>query len=258
MTAECEILVDHLKDVLTIPVAAVVEQRGAYFAWVKTPDRNERRPLVLGATNDQFVEVKDGLVDGELVVLNPRAVVPEARAIKEAEESEREQEVRRGTKAPADAKKMPGGRRDRRDGLARVARCRRTRWAGLVARWADLVGPEAAVVDHVSMSQLDKDGDGKLSKEELPRAGSSLLRRDGHEQRRVRRRVRKWPPCGAAWAAAADRVARWWRTGGGGPGGGWRAGWWRRLRRRRRCTAWWQPTLDKQICCPSVWHSPTC
>ena len=36
MTAECEILVDHLKDVLTVPVASVVEQRGANYAWVKT------------------------------------------------------------------------------------------------------------------------------------------------------------------------------------------------------------------------------
>ena len=79
MTAECEILVDHLKDILTIPVAAVVEQRGGYFAWTKTPTGPERRPLVVGATNDQFVEVKDGLVEGEEVILNPRAVVVEAR-----------------------------------------------------------------------------------------------------------------------------------------------------------------------------------
>ncbi len=38
MTAECEILVEHLEDVLTIPVAAVVEQRGGYFAWIKTAE----------------------------------------------------------------------------------------------------------------------------------------------------------------------------------------------------------------------------
>ncbi len=88
MTAECEILVEHLEDVLTIPVAAVVEQRGGYFAWIKTSEGHERRPLVLGATNDQFVEVKDGLVEGMEVVLNPRAIIPEARGIKDAVEEE--------------------------------------------------------------------------------------------------------------------------------------------------------------------------
>ncbi len=84
MTAECEILVAHLQDVLTIPVAAVVEQRGEYLAWIRTAEGFERRPLVLGATNDQFVEVQDGLLEGMDVVLNPRAVIPEARGVKDS------------------------------------------------------------------------------------------------------------------------------------------------------------------------------
>ncbi len=110
MTAECEILVDHLKDILTIPVAAVVEQRGGYFAWTKTPTGPERRPLVVGATNDQFVEVKDGLVEGEEVILNPRAVVVEARAVKEAtEEVDVSKQFGKERQQPADTKKRPPG-----------------------------------------------------------------------------------------------------------------------------------------------------
>lgn len=80
MTAEVEILIAHLEDVLTVPVAAVVEQRAGFFCWVKKGEVVERRPLVLGYSNDQFVEVKDGLTDGDEVLLNPRAVVEEARA----------------------------------------------------------------------------------------------------------------------------------------------------------------------------------
>ncbi len=79
MTAEAEILVAHLKDVLTLPVAAIVEQRGKFLCWVKAGDKVERRPLVLGMSNDKYVEVKDGVAEGEEVILNPRAVVPEAR-----------------------------------------------------------------------------------------------------------------------------------------------------------------------------------
>jgi hypothetical protein len=162
MTAECEILIEHLKDVLTIPVAAVVEQRGSYFAWIKTPTGTERRPLVLGATNDQFVEVKDGLVENDLVVLNPRAVVAEARAVKEAEEDVKVDEKFGGErKAPANAKKMPGG-----PGAG-----------GPAAGGPGAGGPGAGGPGgpgggggrpSFSMSQLDKDGDGKIAKEELP------------------------------------------------------------------------------------------
>ena len=91
-------------------MAAVVEQRGGYYAWTKTPTGHERRPLVLGATNDQFVEVKDGLVENDEVILNPRAVVAEARAVKEAtEEVDVDGEVRQGAAAPPDTKKRPNG-----------------------------------------------------------------------------------------------------------------------------------------------------
>ena len=80
MTAEVEILIAHLKDALTLPVAAIVEQRGEYNCWVKEGDKIERRPLVLGLSNDQFVEIKDGVSEGDEVLLNPRAVVREARS----------------------------------------------------------------------------------------------------------------------------------------------------------------------------------
>jgi HlyD family secretion protein len=79
MTAEVEILIAYLKDVISLPVAAIVEQRGNYFCWVRQGERNEKRPLVLGLSNDQFVEIKDGVRDGERVLLNPRAVEEEAR-----------------------------------------------------------------------------------------------------------------------------------------------------------------------------------
>lgn len=87
MTAEVEILVADLKDVLTLPVAAVVEQRGKYFCWVAAADKIERRALVLGLNNDRFVEVKDGVSENDKVLLNPRAVVAEARVTEEEVES---------------------------------------------------------------------------------------------------------------------------------------------------------------------------
>lgn len=81
MTAECEILVEKLQDVLLIPMSAVIEWQGEYLCWVATPSGTERRPLLLGTSNDRMVEVKDGVKEGERVVLNPRATIPDARAI---------------------------------------------------------------------------------------------------------------------------------------------------------------------------------
>lgn len=79
MTAEVEILVAHRKNVLTLPVAALVEQRGTFYCWVIADGKIERRPLKLGSTNNKAVEIEDGVALGETVVLNPRAVVEEAR-----------------------------------------------------------------------------------------------------------------------------------------------------------------------------------
>jgi multidrug resistance efflux pump len=79
MTAEVEILVANLPDVLSVPVAAVFEHAGQTWCCVRKGKTIERQPVVLGMTNETFVEVKEGLQEGDLVVLNPRSFVPELR-----------------------------------------------------------------------------------------------------------------------------------------------------------------------------------
>jgi HlyD family secretion protein len=77
MTAEVEILVAHLKDVISLPVAAVAEKAGQAFCCVRRGDELDRRNVVLGQGNDKFVEIKQGVEVGEVVVLNPRAALGE-------------------------------------------------------------------------------------------------------------------------------------------------------------------------------------
>ena len=80
MTAEVEVLIADLSDVLTVPVSCIVEQGGKFNAWVVTgPNKFERRVLVVGVTNDKVFEIKDGLKEGDVVLLNPKAMVEEAR-----------------------------------------------------------------------------------------------------------------------------------------------------------------------------------
>jgi multidrug efflux pump subunit AcrA (membrane-fusion protein) len=88
MTAEVEILAAHLKDVISLPVAAVAEKGGQTFCCVKNGSTLERRDVVLGMSNDKFVEIKEGVEVGEVVVLNPRAALGE-----KDEESQKQPEV---------------------------------------------------------------------------------------------------------------------------------------------------------------------
>jgi multidrug efflux pump subunit AcrA (membrane-fusion protein) len=75
MSAEVEVVLDRHADVLTVPVAAVVETEAGAFCWVKTPDGNRRRALQLGDSNDSFIVVKAGLKEGDEVMLNAQALV---------------------------------------------------------------------------------------------------------------------------------------------------------------------------------------
>jgi multidrug efflux pump subunit AcrA (membrane-fusion protein) len=72
-TAELRILADERKNVLMVPVQCVVQHGTCNYAWVKTPVAIQRRELLLGAKNDTSVEILDGLREGELVLLTPRA-----------------------------------------------------------------------------------------------------------------------------------------------------------------------------------------
>ena len=79
MSAEVEVILDRHHDVLTVPVAAVLETELGAFCWVRTANGPKRRVLQLGASNDSFIVVEAGLKQGEAVVLNVLAFMDEAQ-----------------------------------------------------------------------------------------------------------------------------------------------------------------------------------
>lgn len=91
MSADVEVILDRHEDVLTIPVAAVVETAEGDFCWVRTTRGAKRRSLGLGDTNDVFTVVKAGLREGDEVMLNPLAFMEEAQkdALKTYQETKR-------------------------------------------------------------------------------------------------------------------------------------------------------------------------
>jgi RND family efflux transporter MFP subunit len=81
MTGEVKILVNRLNDVLTVPVQAVAESEGRHVAFVASPAGIDCRTVVVGENNDKFVQIKDGLAEGERVALDARArVAAQAKA----------------------------------------------------------------------------------------------------------------------------------------------------------------------------------
>jgi HlyD family secretion protein len=69
MSAKVEILVNHLDDVVHVPVQAVSPDGGKQVCYVVRGLKPERREVEVGEFNDEFIEIKNGLKEGERVLL---------------------------------------------------------------------------------------------------------------------------------------------------------------------------------------------
>jgi HlyD family secretion protein len=72
-SAEVQIEVSRLSNVLAVPVQAVAQREGKYYAYVQTGDGVERREVAAGDNNEKFVEIRSGLQESEAVCLDARA-----------------------------------------------------------------------------------------------------------------------------------------------------------------------------------------
>ena len=77
MSAEVEIVIARHENVLTVPVAAVVETDAGSYVWIKAVSGMQRRPIKIGDNNDSFAIVTAGLKEGDQVVLNPASFASE-------------------------------------------------------------------------------------------------------------------------------------------------------------------------------------
>jgi multidrug resistance efflux pump len=227
MTAEVTILIDEKKDVLCVPIQCVVGKGKKSYAWVQTAEGVSARELLLGATNETLIEVKDGLKEGESVLQNPRADMPEALEDGEAAEPVDVNKTFGGTGTAGTfaEKASPGGP----NGAATPAAQPGGPAAG--APGADPNGPRGAGDAGQrggrggqrrggampTFKQMDKNGDGKVARDEFPEQAQPFFDRidtsgDGFVDQ-------------AESKAADERRKQFQRQGGpGGPGGGFPGG----------------------------------
>jgi len=70
MSAQVRIIIDELKDVLSVPLQAVTTRGDEQFVFVMTPSGPKRQVVRTGDYNDKFIHVTEGLAEGETVILD--------------------------------------------------------------------------------------------------------------------------------------------------------------------------------------------
>jgi len=71
MSAGIEIITGEAKDTLVVPSQAVIEKEGGKIVYVSEGGRAEQRKVKLGIYNWNFTEIKEGLTEGEKVIITP-------------------------------------------------------------------------------------------------------------------------------------------------------------------------------------------
>jgi RND family efflux transporter MFP subunit len=94
MSAKVEILVNKLDNCVYVPVQAISPDNGKQVCYIANGLRHERREVQIGEFNDEFIEIKKGLKEGERVLLRTP----------EAPESPEETPAKDEKSSPADKK----------------------------------------------------------------------------------------------------------------------------------------------------------
>jgi HlyD family secretion protein len=70
MSVQVRIIIDELKDVLSIPLQAITTRGDEQFVFVMTPSGPKRQVVRIGDYNDKLIQVTEGLKEGETVILD--------------------------------------------------------------------------------------------------------------------------------------------------------------------------------------------
>ena len=92
MTAEVKILIGAVTDALSVPVTGITEYENQKVVYVVSPSGIERRTVTVGESNEQFVEVTEGLQPGEEVALDARTRAAADLKATKPKDAEREAE----------------------------------------------------------------------------------------------------------------------------------------------------------------------
>ncbi len=170
MTADCRIIVEDRKEpVLQIPIQAVISTTGHYFTFVAVGSNAERRELKIGDANDEYMEILDGVAEGEYVIMNPRTHFSKELSELEAQLSIDAEASREKLDTPESKRGGPAGGPDA-GGPAGGAPGGDPRGAGGPMPAAGGGGPPGGMQDpKARFESMDANKDGAVTKDEHPR-----------------------------------------------------------------------------------------
>ncbi len=82
MNGDAEIILANLPKVLLVPLSALSEKEGKTYLWKVEGGKAKKAEVKIGATNDDFAQVTDGLSEGEKVITGSISLLKEGMAIK--------------------------------------------------------------------------------------------------------------------------------------------------------------------------------
>lgn len=71
LTAKVRIHTQYIKEALQVPIQAIHRHRGRYYCIVRGGNAWQAKPVVLGPSNEKTVVIKEGILEGELVAMDP-------------------------------------------------------------------------------------------------------------------------------------------------------------------------------------------
>lgn len=163
MTAEVRIFVEQQDNALQVPVKAIYESQNRHFVLIRNGDSWETRQIEIGATNEQFITIEDGLEEGELVVLNPRdhSDLFEIPKFEEVIDTEREELKKIGENVSDKPAVDPSKRGEDSAGSGRPP------GGGFGSGGPGGGGrPDASAIAGMVIQRMDTDSDGKISEQE--------------------------------------------------------------------------------------------
>jgi len=110
MSCAIEIFSERVEDALYVPLQSVFVDKGVSIAFVARGDAHERRELKVGRANEKFVQVLEGLREGEEVLLSaPPGFSPSGAEQDENEAASREFRAATQAGGPNNGPGGPGG-----------------------------------------------------------------------------------------------------------------------------------------------------
>lgn len=156
MNASVFIQTKFVSDALMVPIQTVYGVQDRQFCLVKTGDDFETREVEIGSNNSQMALVIDGLEEGEELVMNPGAYkdrmdLPEVKLDNRIQVSPERLSEATNQAAAAEAEKIDANKASGKTAPAEGG-------GGM---------PSADMIVNMVMQRSDKNGDGKLDKDEI-------------------------------------------------------------------------------------------